>query len=42
MKVVFRGDNGKYLSRIRRGQIDGIESEKTEIDVFCQFEVINV
>jgi hypothetical protein len=42
VKVVFRADNGKYLSRILRGAIDGIEAAKDEVDVFCQFEVINI
>ena len=34
---IFLANNGKYLSRIRRGEVDHIEAEKTAIDVFSRF-----
>ncbi|XP_043914880.1 uncharacterized protein LOC122791273 [Protopterus annectens] len=39
-KMVLQADNGKYLSRIRRGSTDNIEAAKQDIDVFCQFDVV--
>ena len=35
--VAFKGDNGKYLSRIRRGSIDFIEVAKPHKDHFTRF-----
>ena len=34
---ILLGNNGKYLSRVRRGSSDFIEAEKESIDVFCLF-----
>ena len=34
---ILLGNNGQYLSRVRRGIIDFIEAEKVSIDVFCLF-----
>ena len=34
---VFLARNGKYVSRILRGEVDYIEAEKTSIDYFCLF-----
>ena len=34
---VLLAHNGKFASRIRRGEIDYIEAEKSTIDVFCYF-----
>ena len=34
---IFLANNGKYLSRIRRGVVDHIEAEKISIDYFCRF-----
>jgi hypothetical protein len=38
-QLVLQADNGKYLSRIRRGTLDPIEAAKTQVDVFCMFTV---
>ncbi|MEB3358370.1 MAG: hypothetical protein VKK04_16715 [Synechococcales bacterium] len=38
-KIALQGDNGRFLSRIRRGSIDGIEAAKDSADVFSQFTV---
>jgi len=35
--VVFQADNGKYVSRVRYGDIDLIEATKDEIDESCKF-----
>lgn len=37
-KIALQGDNGKYLSRISRGDIDNIEFAKDNIDICCKFE----
>jgi len=39
-KVAFQGDGGGwgYLSRIRRGSRDNIESEKKVIDAYSKFD----
>ena len=34
---IFLANNGKYLSRIRRGEVDYIEAEKVSIDYYCRF-----
>ena len=39
-KIILQGDNGKYLSRIRRGGIDPIEVAKNSPDIYCEFEVV--
>ena len=33
----FKADNGKYLSRIRRGTVDYVEPAKTSVDHFSRF-----
>ena len=33
----FKADNGKFLSRVRRGDIDYIEAAKDNVDVFSKF-----
>ena len=40
-KLVLKGDNGKYLSRIYRGN-QYLEAEKDVPDVCCQFRVVPV
>jgi ribosomal silencing factor RsfS len=37
--ITLQADNGLYLSRIRRGDLDPIEAAKSTVDVFCQFTV---
>ena len=34
---IFLANNGKYVSRIRRGEVDHIEAEKTSMDLYCRF-----
>lgn len=38
-KIALKADNGKYLSRINRGNIESIEAVKDEIDTYSQFTV---
>ena len=38
-KLMLTADNGKYLSRIRRGNVDYIEAAKTYPDTPSQFTV---
>ena len=38
-KLMLIADNGKYLSRIRRGNVDYIEAAKTYPDTHSQFTV---
>lgn len=40
--LTLKGDDGDFLSRIRRGGIDPIESAKKTPDVFCQFKKIQI
>ncbi|MDB9342229.1 hypothetical protein PN456_21750 [Nodularia spumigena CS-586/05] len=41
--VSLQADNGQYLSRIRRGDIDGIEAAKPQLDPpFTSFDLINL
>ena len=39
---VFLANNGKYLSRIRRGSVDYLEAEKQSIDTFCLFQASEI
>jgi Galactoside-binding lectin len=38
-KIALKADNGKYLSRINRGNIESIKAVKDEIDTYSQFTV---
>ncbi|MEE8057649.1 MAG: hypothetical protein V3T17_07440 [Pseudomonadales bacterium] len=38
--IGFKADNGKWLSRINRGLPEPIEAAKSEVDVYCKFEVL--
>jgi len=36
---VVSADDGLFLSRINRGDVDPIEAEKQEIDVSCESQI---
>jgi hypothetical protein len=38
-ELLLCADDGMFLSRINRGNIDPIEAAKQEIDVFCQIQI---
>lgn len=38
-KLMLKANNGKYLSRVRRGNVDYIEAAKTYPDIYSQFSV---